>query len=169
MAADAPSSALALARAAAGPHPSSHPRETSQRNTPGAAAHGDRPDAAVPEPGPVEQIIRDLRLADPMVLLRAAAIDTAARTLISQAELMSGQSHPQSNDAAAARRHPPGNAARLAAKDNPPHLAGHMPGSDTDNHTQAAPRRPRSNHNSQTPRVPRRNPAETLIPGHASR
>ncbi|MGH3157459.1 MAG: hypothetical protein ACRDNF_12895, partial [Streptosporangiaceae bacterium] len=155
LAADTPSSGLALARAAADPHRSSQPGGTGPRNLANAAALGDQPDAGAPDPGPVEQIIRGLRVADPIVLLRAAAIDTAARTLISQAEQMSSQSSPQSNDAAAARRHPPGNAARLAAKDNPPHPAAGIPGSNTGNHIQAAPRRLHPSHNPQAPRVPR--------------
>jgi hypothetical protein len=154
LAADAPSSPLALARAAADPHHSSQPGETSQHSLANQAEPGNRPDAGIPEPGPVEQIIRGLRVADPILLLRAAAIDTAARALISQAERMPGQPRPQTNDAPA-RRHPPGNAARLAAKDNPPHLAGRTPGIETDNHAQAAPRRLHPSHNPQTLRVPR--------------
>lgn len=155
IATDAPSSALALARAAADPHRSSSPEGRDQRRTPEAAAPEDPHDAAVPQPGPVERTIRSLKVTDPIVLLRAAAIDTAARTLISQAEQMSGQPDRQDNDPATAQRHSSSDAARLAAKDNPPRLAGRLAGSETGNHAQVAARRLRAGHAPQPPRAPR--------------
>jgi hypothetical protein len=86
-----PSKTLALARAAApaqARRPGSQPRP--ENGIPGGPhpagisfTHS-RPSAG--RAGPVEQAIRQRRISDPVMLLRAAAIDSAARQLITQAE-----------------------------------------------------------------------------------
>ena len=88
----APSKTLALARAAA-----SIParRRGGQHTRHDATGHPDPPRAGVSFtdsrastglPGPVERAIRQHGVPDPVVLLRAAAIDNAAQDLISQTE-----------------------------------------------------------------------------------
>jgi hypothetical protein len=91
VAADAPSKALALARAAA-------PAQSRRRGTqphPDNGVPGDPPlsdtpfthsRAATGRPGPLEEAIRARRVSDPVILMRAAAIDNAARQLIIQAQ-----------------------------------------------------------------------------------
>jgi len=86
---DAPSKALALARAAV-------PGPARRRSGPGidVRSRRDLPRAGLPftetrastvPPGPVEQAVRQHGISDPVVLRRAAAIDDAARDLIALA------------------------------------------------------------------------------------
>ncbi len=84
IAAAAPSKALALARAAASAQSS---RRGSQPR-PDDGIPGDPPLSGTPfthsraatgRPGPVEQAVRERHISDPVMLLRAAAIDNAAR------------------------------------------------------------------------------------------
>jgi len=115
LATDAPSSTLALARAASVPGP--HGPEQDEIS-PAPAAPADGLGVLTSRPGPTEQAIRKLHVKDPIVLLRAAAIDDAGQQLIAQAEQLSGQASPRSTGVTA-RRRPPGGPARLAAKDSP--------------------------------------------------
>src|ERR1700727_798513 len=59
--------ALEIVKRPAGPGSSrphhSHPGETGQRNLANQAGLGNQPDAGIPEPGPVQQIIAGLRVA----------------------------------------------------------------------------------------------------------
>ncbi len=118
VAARAPSKTLAFARAAA---PSQSRRPGSQPR-PDDGIPGDQQPAANPftrtrapadVPGPVEQAIRQRRISDPVMLLRAAAIDSAARQLITQAE--NTTPGPDSLDTPANRPRVVGSAAQLAA------------------------------------------------------
>ena len=122
IAAAAPSKALALARAAAPAQSSrrgSQPRpddgipgEPPLSNTPFTHSR-----AATGRPGPVEEAIRARRVADPVILLRAAAIDNAARQLIIQAENATSASN--SLDTPTNIRRPASSAAQLAAQSFP--------------------------------------------------
>jgi hypothetical protein len=86
-----PSKALALARAAAlvpsrrrdRQHP--WPDDRSRHDPPGAGASFRDSRASTGQPGPVERAVMQHRVPDPVILLRAAAIDNAARDLISPA------------------------------------------------------------------------------------
>ena len=118
LAIDAPSSTLALARAAVRPTPGRRPG--GQARPPVGIAHDLQPDTTAVTPGPVERAVRSLHVSDSVVLLRAAAIDTAAHTLISQAERMTGE-RPRSPGSGSAipDGSASGDAARLAAQDHP--------------------------------------------------
>jgi hypothetical protein len=70
------------------------------------------------EPGPVERAIRDRHIYDPIILLRAAAIDKAAFQLIAQAESVIPPSGYRPDTTANSRRSAP-NAARVAAQSFP--------------------------------------------------
>ena len=122
VAAGAPSKPLALARAAA---PVQSRRRGSQPR-PGDGVPGDPPlsdtpfthsRAATGRPGPVEQAIRARRVSGPVILMRAAAIDNAARQLIIQAQTTTSPS--TSPDTPANRPRSPGSAAQLAAQSFP--------------------------------------------------
>jgi hypothetical protein len=109
---DAPSSVLAAARAA--------PTSQHQRD-----AHSGRqqqpihPSDTQPQPGHLEQMLRNLKISEPALLLRAAAIDEAASELTMEAKAQSQR--------------------RAAAQDIPrPPLAGPHAGTKTSN--QPAPR-----------------------------
>jgi len=134
IAVDAPSSPLALARAASAARWLPAPGQS----RPAAAAIADQPPTQAAIPGPVEQAIQQLRPGDPALLLRAAAIDQAARQLLTHAGQASAQPSPRATDAAARPR--PGDAARLAASDCPAGLAIKPASSKPGNPT--APRRP---------------------------
>ena len=151
--AGAPSNALALARAAS-PAQSrwrgSQPRPDD--GTPGGPPLSGTPftasRTATGRPGPVEEAIRARHVADPVILMRAAAIDNAARKLIIQAE--NATPARSSPDTPANMRRPASSAARLAAQSFPHDLtarpaAGQPPGQAT---RTASP----------TSRIPRRTP-----------
>jgi hypothetical protein len=122
LAAGAPSKVLALARAAV-------PAQAHQRGS------QNRPDDDIPpvrlpagmpswesrtftgRAGPVEQAIRDRGISDPVILLRAAAIDNAAWHLITRAE--NAASVPSPSDTPTGRRHAVGTPAQLAAQSFP--------------------------------------------------
>lgn len=122
IAAAAPSKALALARTAASAQSS---RRGSQPR-PDDSIPGDPPLSGTPfthsraatgRPGPVEEAIRARRMSDPVILLRAAAIDNAARQLIIQAENTTSAS--SSPDTPTNIRRPASSAAQLAAQSFP--------------------------------------------------
>ena len=122
VAAGAPSMVLALARAAASAQ--SIRRGTPPR--PDDGIPGDPPPADMPfthsriatgRPGPVEEAIRARRVYDPVVLMRAAAIDNAARQLIIQAENAAPTS--SSPDTPTTGRRSASSAAQLAAQSFP--------------------------------------------------
>ena len=122
IAAGAPSKALALARAAASAQsrrPGSQPRPDD--GIPGDPPLSDTPfthsRAATGRPGPVEEAIRARRVSDPVILMRAAAIDNAARQLIIQAQ--NATSASSSPDTPTSRRRAAGSAAQLAAQSFP--------------------------------------------------
>jgi hypothetical protein len=133
LAVDVPSSSLALARAACAAYQPS----ASSASQSAAAAVADRLPTQTATSGPLEQAIQQLRLDDPALLLRAAAIDQAARHLFAQAERASAQSVPRTADTAAQQR--PGDAARLAAKDCPAGVAIKPANSARGNQTVARP------------------------------
>jgi len=118
----APSTMLAHVRVAA----SAQSRRRGSQPRPGSGIPGDPTLSGTPfrnsrvatgRPGPVEEAIRARRVRDPVVLLRAAAIDNAARELIIQAEDAAAAS--SSPDTAATRRRTASNPAQLAAQSFP--------------------------------------------------
>jgi len=154
IAAAAPSKALALARAAAA---SAQSRRRGSQPRPDDGIPGDPPlsdtpfthsRAATGRPGPVEEAIRARRVSDPVILLRAAAIDNAARQLIIQAE--NATSASSSPDTSTTGRRSASSAAQLAAQSFPYDLTARP----------AAEQPPRSNRHatSSSSRVPRRVP-----------
>jgi hypothetical protein len=128
VATNAPSSTLALARAAS----ALSPQIAEQDQIPATAAASEErgPGAGQSTPGPIEQTVRKLRVKDPMVLLRAAAIDDAGQQLITQAEQLSSLASPRSAGVTA-HRGPLGGSARLAAKDSPLGLAATLATSES--------------------------------------
>jgi hypothetical protein len=119
LAAGAPSKVLALARAAA-------PAQAHQRGSQNQP-NDDIPPVRLPAgmaswegraftgwAGPVEQAIRDRGISDPVILLRAAAIDNAAWHLITRAG--NAASVPSPSDTPESQRHAMGTPARLAAQ-----------------------------------------------------
>jgi hypothetical protein len=117
-----PSRALALARAAASVQ--SNRRGTQARqdgDSPESRSPARRPvrpyNASARGCGPVEQAIRDCGVSDPVTLLRAAAIDKAARRLITQA----GKRTPAANspDGPPGGRRAAASAAQIAAQSFP--------------------------------------------------
>jgi hypothetical protein len=141
LATDAPSATLALARAASTSH--QPPARSHSHPTPTSATVADGPSTPAAMPGPVEQAVHQLRLDDPALLLRAAAIDHAARTLLTQAGQAAAQ--PSSRTTGNAAR--PGDAARLAARGFPAGLAIKPAASTPGNRT--APRQPAGRHREQ--------------------
>jgi hypothetical protein len=129
LATDAPSATLALARAASDPH-RAQGADTSQN--PGIVG---QPGITPATPGPTERAIRNLRVTDPAILLRAATIDRAARQLITQAQ-------PGPDRTTAGQRPPAGRAAQLAAKDLPPTPATGAARSGRGNRARPEPSRP---------------------------
>jgi hypothetical protein len=115
IAAGTPSKTLALARAATPTQ--SRRRGHRTRHEDGNPRDTRCADAAVGRPGPVEQAVRDLRVSDPVVLLRAAAIDKAARNLITEAE--STTVPPETPPTAGNARDPAASAVRLATQSFP--------------------------------------------------
>ena len=115
VAAGAPSKTLALARSAS---VQSRRRGQSTRHEYDDPGRTGRADAAAGRPGPVEQAVRELRVSDPVVLLRAAAIDKAARNLLTEAELMMAPSGPSGT--AQSVRDTAAGAVRLAVQSFPP-------------------------------------------------
>ena len=151
--AGAPSKALALARAAA-------PAQSSRRGSqprPDDGIPGEPPLSGTPfthsrtatgRPGPVEDAIRARRVSDPVILLRAAAIDNAARQLIIQAENATSASN--SLDTPTIGRRPASSAAQLAAQSFPYDLTARP--------TAGQPPSPARRATSSSGRVPRRAP-----------
>jgi len=153
IAAGAPSKALALARAAA----SAQSRRAGSQPRPDDGIPGDPPlsdtpfthsRAATGRPGPVEKAIRARRVSDPVILMRAAAIDNAARQLIIQAENTTSAS--SSPDTPTNIRRPASSAAQLAAQSFPYDL--------TASPTAGQPPSPARRATSSSSRVPRRAP-----------
>ena len=153
IAAAAPSKALALARAAASAQSS---RRGSQPR-PDDGIPGDPPLSGTPfthsraatgRPGPVEEAIRARRVSDPVILLRAAAIDNAARQLIIQAENTTSAS--SSPDTPTNIRRPASSAAQLAAQSFPYDLTARP--------TAGQPPSPARRATSSSSRAPRRAP-----------
>jgi len=126
VAASAPSNTLALARAAA---PTQSRRPGSQPPPDDSNPGGQQPTAnpfthtraPTDRPGPVEQTIRQRHISDPVMLLRAAAIDSAAQQLLTQAE--NATPGPDSLNTPANRPRVAGSAAQLAAQSFPRDLA----------------------------------------------
>jgi hypothetical protein len=143
------------------PHPPLHPALPghSQPAPVRPAAAADRPGATAPEPGPVEQVICRLRIDDPAVLLRAAAIDQAARQLITQAE----QTSPQPSSTCAARRPTGQNPAQLAAQDTPHSPAAILASRQRPDPTRPA-ARPTSRSRPASPRRPSQHPRRKPTP-----
>jgi hypothetical protein len=138
---EAPSKALALARTAARRHRHSHSLsmdESWMSDTPVA----DQSDTSGSDPGPVELAVRYLRVSDPAILRRAAEIDSAAQTLITQAQRISRHLDTRADNVCgpAQRRDPA--AAKLAARDNPRPPAPRRSGTETATSAQAALPRP---------------------------
>jgi hypothetical protein len=120
--AGAPSKALALARAAAAAQArrrGSQPRleDPAPGDPPLSGTPFTHSRAATGRPGPVEQAIRARRVTDSVTLMRAAAIDNAARQLILQAE--NATPAPPSPDTPPKIRHTVSDAAQLAAQSFP--------------------------------------------------
>ena len=122
VAAGAPSRVLAFARAAALVQsnrrggPSRPDIGISRSLLPSRAPFGDAR-ATTGQPGPVEQTIRDRGISDPLILLRAAAIDNAASRLITQA--WSGTPAASPRDTRKNEQHPVGTEVQLAAQSFP--------------------------------------------------
>ena len=162
VAARAPSKTLALARAAA---PAQSRRAVSQPRPDDGIPGDPRPEgvpfthsrASTGTPGPVEQAIRQRRISDPVMLLRAAAIDSAARQLITQAE--NATPVPDPPDAPTNRRRVVGSAAQLAALSFPRDL--------TVRPAAGQPPRPARHASSSSSRVTRRGPLTVILVGSA--
>jgi hypothetical protein len=116
----APSMPLALARAAASVQTHRRIRLANidtddalpDKATPFMNSHGSTGQA-----GPLEQAMVDCRVSDPVLLLRASAIDNAARQLMIQAESMPPK--PGESDTRERRHLPAHYAAELAAQSFP--------------------------------------------------
>lgn len=121
---NAPSQALATARAAtqAQPQPTADhlakgrsPRQGRQR-----ASAGDRDEAGFTHPGPTEQAVRATGAVDHVTLLRAKALDKAARELVAQArDLPASADRPGPTAAAIASERRNGLAVRAASASFP--------------------------------------------------
>ena len=112
VAAGAPSKVLALARAAAllqSPQPGNQNQPgdgTPPRRLPAGASFRESR-TSTGRAGPVEQAIRDHGVSDPIILLRAAAIDNAAWRLITQAENAANVPNPSGTGKSRQRTSPP--------------------------------------------------------------
>jgi hypothetical protein len=118
----APSRALMLARAAASVQSHrrgrlSRPDDDALRDPLPIGSPFRHSRASTGRAGPVEQAIRDRGVSDPVILLRAAAIDNAAHHLI--AETGNATSVSSSSDTPRIRQPAAGNAAQLAAQSFP--------------------------------------------------
>jgi hypothetical protein len=120
----APSRALALARTAA---PAQSRRRGGYGPPPDDGSHDDAPltDVLFNQglatgglPGPVERAVRDRRVYDPVILLRAAATDNAARHLIGLADNAAAPAEAGGQDSAVSARHAR-DAVQLAAQSFP--------------------------------------------------
>lgn len=150
LAIDASSAPLALARVAADPNHSQATRTSQHPSTRVAILQQPRVPAVTP--GPTERAIRDMRVTDPAVLVRATVIDNASRQLISQASHLAG---PRPSGETTGQRRAPGHAAQLAAQDYPNAPASNaaktgqvtrLPRSATQSRRPVTPRRPRLLH-----------------------
>jgi hypothetical protein len=120
----ASSKALALARAAALVQTRRrggqdiYPDDDGRHDPPRAGVSFSHSRASTGLPGPVERAVRQCRVYDPVILLRAAAIDNAAKSLIGLAEDGYAPRKPdaQEDTASAPRSH---NAVQLAAQSFP--------------------------------------------------
>ena len=117
----AQSRALGLARAAASMQSRRRGRQSPVDNDPGdllsAGISSMHSRASTGRAGSVEQAIRDRRVSDPVLLLRAAAIDDAARELMIRAE--SALPMPGSPGSLESARHAISGPAQLAAQSFP--------------------------------------------------
>jgi len=122
VAAGAPSKVLALARATSlvqSPQPGNQ-NQSGDATPPGrlpAGASFRESRTSTGRAGPVEQTIRDYGVSDPIVLLRAAAIDNAAWRLITQAE--NAAEMPNPSGTSKGQRRIVGTPAQLAAQSFP--------------------------------------------------
>jgi hypothetical protein len=117
-----PSRALALARAAASAQSNRRGTQVRQDDDspisgPSALRPARQYAASADGCGPVEQAIRDRGVFDPVFLLRASAIDKAARRLIAEAGKPTAAGNPP--DRSPAGRHATASAAHLAAQSFP--------------------------------------------------
>jgi hypothetical protein len=151
LASNAPSSTLALARAAARPR---RDQAVGEDQRLAAAVPATRTGTTRPIAGPVERAVRQLRVTDPGLLLRVAAIDGAARQLLVQAAAASPPSGLPSNTAAVEQR-APGSPAQLAAKDSPASPAAWLAAALSRNHPATAATRPDASRTPQAPPVQR--------------
>jgi hypothetical protein len=158
---DAPSSPLALARAAASPRLADAATAPDLQPAPAAstpaivgmtitgilAVHTTRP-------GAVEQALRSMRVSDPIMLVRAAALDATAQALLNQATQPSRPASVPSRSSTAQPHSPsPPRPAQIAANDNPRYPTGPY----SSNHPSRPPTRPRrSSPDLRTRRAPRR-------------
>jgi hypothetical protein len=144
---DAPSRTLAAARAA------TVPAQVARTPSP-ADSHPADPAGTIPglrdyrgrrKPGSVEQAVRRLGAPDPVLVLRAAAIDKAARKLITEAEQASALRRGSPQAPEATRQNPAvPTAARAAAESFPQGLATPTASKPTASRPAAAgPRAPR--------------------------
>jgi hypothetical protein len=161
LAVDAPSSALALARAACAAPRLPVPGQNNPQTASAAMADGRPTQAATP--GPIEHAIQQLHLDDPAMLLRAAAIDQAARQLITQAEQASPQPSPSTTSTRAAQRPTGQNPAQLAAHDAPHSPAAILASSQRPDPTRPA-ARPTSRSRPASPRRPSQRPRRKPTP-----
>ena len=120
---NAPSRILAAARAAttSTPRACTPPTAYTRRIEP-ATEPASQPDLAAPAPpGPVEQAIRNLGTADFIMLLRARALDKAARQLLTEAQNSTSEPGPPCPPHRHSRPAPPARTpAQLAAIGFPP-------------------------------------------------
>jgi hypothetical protein len=125
IAAEAPSRVLAFARAAAleqSNRRGSHSRLDASifRNRPSPGTPFAHARASTGQPGPVEQAIISRGVSDPIVLLRATAIDNAASRLMAEAN---GTRTAASRKTEESEQHPVRSEVRLAAQSFPHGLA----------------------------------------------
>lgn len=126
IAAEAPSRVLAFARAAELAQSNRRGRQSRLgasilRDLPPATTRFAHARASTGEAGPVEQAIRGRRVSDPIVLLRAAAIDNAASRLVAEAGNRTRAA--ASRNTRKSEQPPAGNAVQLAAQSFPYGLA----------------------------------------------
>jgi hypothetical protein len=114
---DAPSSTLAAIRALASA--SAHQAATEEASAPGQAQPLQPRHTLPAHAGQVERILRDLKITEPAMLLRAAAIDQAARDMLTQATVNSRQRHNLSPLPQRQTQQAPGSPAMVAARDLP--------------------------------------------------
>ena len=117
-----PSSMLPVARLSSGsPVTARRPADDDRKQTPALPA----PPPGIPraQAGDIEDILRSLHITEPGMLLRAAAIDDAARDVLAHATASSRKRDSISQQPPQRKPATPGDAARTAAKDVTPGAA----------------------------------------------